>query len=62
MADKEEKIEIQKFEYLENEKSFTDEIKTIFYSFWKTIIWWKIKICWKIADTSFKEACSFRKI
>ena len=33
MADKEEKIEIQKFEYLENEKSFTDEIKTIFYSF-----------------------------
>ena len=26
---KEEKTEIQKFEYLENEKSFLDEIKTI---------------------------------
>ena len=27
------KAEIQKFEYLENEKSFLDEIKSIFYSF-----------------------------
>ena len=33
----------QKFEYLENEKSFLDEIKNIFYSFWRPIIWWKNK-------------------
>ena len=30
---KKEKMEIQKFEYLENEKSFLDEIKNIFHSF-----------------------------
>ena len=29
---------IQKFEYLEIEKSFLDEIKSIFYSFWKAIV------------------------
>ena len=28
----------QKFKYLENEKSFYDEIKSIFYHFWTTII------------------------
>ena len=35
MADrkKEGKMEIQNFEYLENEKSFFNEIKSIFYSF-----------------------------
>ena len=35
MADigKEGKTEIQKSEYLENEKSFLDEIKNIFHSF-----------------------------
>ena len=35
MADreKERKMEIQKFEYLENEKSFLDEIKNIFLGF-----------------------------
>ena len=36
MADrrkKEVKTEIQKLEYLENEKSFLDEIKNIFHSF-----------------------------
>ena len=27
------KMEIQKFEYLENKKSFLDEIKNIFHSF-----------------------------
>ena len=31
-------MEIQKFEYLENEKSFLDEIKNIFHSFWRAII------------------------
>ena len=30
---KEGKEKIQKFEYLENEKSFLDEIKNIFHSF-----------------------------
>ena len=34
---------LQKFEYLENEKSFLDEIKNIFHSFWKAITWWKNK-------------------
>ena len=35
MADREKegKTEIQKLEYLENEKSFLDEIKNIFHSF-----------------------------
>ena len=41
---KEGKVKIQKFEYLENEKSFLDEIKNIFHSFWMAMIWWKIKI------------------
>ena len=35
--------EIQKIEYLENEKNFLDEIKNIFHSFWRAIIWWKNK-------------------
>ena len=33
-----------KIVYLENEKSFFNVIKNIFYSFWGAIIWWKIKI------------------
>ena len=33
---------LQKFEYLENEKSFLVEIKN-FHSFWRPIIWWKDK-------------------
>ena len=32
MADRKKK-ELQKFEYLENEKSFSDEMKNIFHSF-----------------------------
>ena len=28
----------QKLKYLENEKSFWDEIKSIFYHFWRVII------------------------
>ena len=47
-------MEIQKFEYLESKKSFLDGIKNICHSFWRAIIWWKRKICYKIADTSFK--------
>ena len=34
---------LQKLEYLENEMSFLDEIKTIFPSFSRAIIWWKNK-------------------
>ena len=30
---------LQTFEYLENEKSFSDEIKDIFHSFSSAIIW-----------------------
>ena len=33
LEEKEGKMKIQKFEYLENEKSLSDEIKTVFYSF-----------------------------
>ena len=39
---KEEK-KIQKFEYLEIENIFLDELKSIFHSFWRAIIWWKNK-------------------
>ena len=48
---KEGETEIQKCEYLENEKSFLDEIKNIFHENLRVIIWWKK---WKIVDTSFK--------
>ena len=45
MADREKKGEakIQKSEYLMNEKSFLDEIRNIFHSFWRTIIWLKVE-------------------
>ena len=45
MADREKwgEDENKKKEYLENEKSFLDEIKNIFHRFWRAIIWWKIK-------------------
>ena len=33
-----------------------DEIKSIFHSFWRAIIWWKNKDLRKIADTNFKVA------
>ena len=36
--EKEEKTEIQKFEYLENKKSFLDEIKNTFHGFRRAII------------------------
>ena len=36
---KEGKTNIQKIEYLENENRFLDEIKNIFQSFWRAIIW-----------------------
>ena len=47
---------LQEFEYLHNEKSFLDEMKNIFHSFWRAIIWWKNKkIDNKLVDTSLKE-------
>ena len=51
-----EEEKIQKFEYLKNEKSFLDEIKNIF-QFLKGyhLLGEKIKIWWKIADTSFNK-------
>ena len=42
-GEKEESREIRKFEYLENEKSILDEIKSIFHNFQKAIIWCKNK-------------------
>ena len=47
-------MEIQKFEYLENEKSFLDEIKSICHSFCRAINWQKNRNLVKIADTSLK--------
>ena len=38
-----ERKKLQKLEYLENEKSFLDEIKNIFHGFWRPVIWWKNK-------------------
>ena len=38
---KEGKTEIQKFECLEDEKCFLDEIKRIFQNYLRAIIWWK---------------------
>ena len=55
-------MEIEKFDYLENEKSFFDEIESIFHSFWRAIIWLKNKNFIKIADTSFKETYAIRSM
>ena len=44
--------EIQKSEYLQNEKSSLDGIKNIYCSFWRAIFWWEIKIWYKIVPTS----------
>ena len=45
----ERKGKIQKCEYLEKEKSFLDEIKILFHSFRRAIIWWKNKNLIKIS-------------
>ena len=39
MGGEKAKTEIQKFEYLENEKSFLDEIKSFFHNFLRVVIW-----------------------
>ena len=43
MADRENTGEdgIQKFEYIDNEKSFLDEIKSIFRNYLRAVSWWK---------------------
>ena len=38
----------QKFKYLENEKSFQYEVKSIFHHFWKVFIEANKKIFWKV--------------
>ena len=53
-VEKEGRTEIRKIEYFEKEKSFFDEIKSIFHRFWRPIVWWKNKNLMKIADKSFK--------
>ena len=49
-------MEIQKFEYLENEKSFFDDIKTFVFVFEGLLFGEKIKKLIKIADTSSKKS------
>ena len=36
-------MEIQEFEYLDNEKRFLDEIKSIFSNYFNAVIWLKKK-------------------
>ena len=38
-VEKEWEMQIQEFGFLQNEKSFLDEIKNIFHSFCRAIIW-----------------------
>ena len=54
----ESKSEIQKFEYLENEKSFLDEVKSIFHNYLKYCHLLKQT---KIENTSFKLSQNFTK-
>ena len=49
---------LQKSEYLGNKKSFLDEIKNIFHSFWRPIIWWKNK---NLITSSRHKLWCFRK-
>ena len=49
-------MEIQKFEYLKNEKSFLDEIKSIFIVFKGLSYGVKIKIDKKCGGTSFEKS------
>ena len=53
------KKKLQKFEYLENEKSFPDEIKNIFHSIWRGIISWKNKNSIKNSGHKLYTACQW---
>ena len=50
-------MEIQKFEYLEKEKSLLDKMKSIFHNYLRVIIWLKKG---KIADTILQKRITFR--
>ena len=50
---------LQKFEYLANEKSFFDEIKTFFIVFEGPSFGENIKILWKLMDTRLKKLYLF---
>ena len=52
---------IQKSEYLENEKSFLDEIRNIFYSFRRAINWSKNKNLIKNSRQALGESLFFIK-
>ena len=49
----------KKLEYLENGKSFLDEMKNIFHSFWRAIIWWKNKNLIKNSRHKLKQNQKF---
>ena len=49
---------LQTFEYLQNKKSFYDEIKNIFYNFLRIIIWWKNKNLIKISGRKLEVVWS----
>ena len=57
MADREKrgKDRNRKFWLSQEWNELFDEIKSIFLSFWRAIIWWKNTNLIKIADTSFKS-------
>ena len=48
---------LQKFEYLEYERSFLNEIKNIFHSFWRAIVWWKNKNLTKNSGRKLYSFC-----
>ena len=49
-------MEIPKFEYLDNEKSFVDEIKSIFRNYSRAVIWRKKK---KTKIQALKVVCRY---
>ena len=58
---KETNMEIQKLEYLKNEKSFLDEVKNIFHSFLKGYHLVRNEDWIKIVDTSFNNGMVLRR-
>ena len=66
---------LQKYEYLDNQNSFFDEIKNTFHSFGRAIIWWKNKnliknsthklygtSLWVVASFKSHPVCIYAKI
>ena len=52
----------QKFKYIENKKSFQDEIKSIFHHFWRTIIEGNNKIFWEGENPTLPQGQDFTKM